>query len=70
MESQKAATVIMQEDLTGETIYNQISALVNDDGRLGEMRKRMRELGKPDAAKTLAQQVMQLSGDYQTSRLK
>jgi UDP-N-acetylglucosamine--N-acetylmuramyl-(pentapeptide) pyrophosphoryl-undecaprenol N-acetylglucosamine transferase len=69
MESQKAATVIMQEDLTGETIYNQISALVNDDGRLGEMRKRMRELGKPDAAKTLAQQVMQLSADYQSTGL-
>jgi len=70
MESQKAATVIMQEDLTGETIYNQISALVNDDGRLAEMRKRMRELGKPDAAKTLAQQVLQLSADYQQERLK
>jgi UDP-N-acetylglucosamine--N-acetylmuramyl-(pentapeptide) pyrophosphoryl-undecaprenol N-acetylglucosamine transferase len=64
VESQKAATVLMQEDLTGETIYNQISALINDDHRLAEMRKRMRELGKPDAAKVLAQQVMQLSSAY------
>jgi UDP-N-acetylglucosamine--N-acetylmuramyl-(pentapeptide) pyrophosphoryl-undecaprenol N-acetylglucosamine transferase len=70
MESQKAATVIMQEDLTGETIYNQISALVNDDGRLAEMRKRMREIGKPDAAKVLAQQVMQLSAAYIEAGLK
>ncbi len=70
VESQKAATVLMQEDLTGETIYNQISALINDDGRLAEMRKRMREMGKPDAAWVLAQQVLQLSSAYLQARLK
>jgi len=67
MESQKAATMIMQEDLTGQTIYNQICALVLDDARLNEMRKRMRELGKPDAASTLAEQVLQLSAEYQSN---
>jgi UDP-N-acetylglucosamine--N-acetylmuramyl-(pentapeptide) pyrophosphoryl-undecaprenol N-acetylglucosamine transferase len=64
MESQKAATVIMQEDLTGEQVYNQVNALLNDDSRLSEMRKRMREIGKPDAAKQLAEQVLQLSAEY------
>jgi UDP-N-acetylglucosamine:LPS N-acetylglucosamine transferase len=57
--------VIMQEDLTGQTIYNQISSLVGDDARLNEMRKRMREIGKPDAARTLAEQVLALSAEYQ-----
>ncbi|MBS1989040.1 MAG: undecaprenyldiphospho-muramoylpentapeptide beta-N-acetylglucosaminyltransferase [Cyanobacteria bacterium SZAS LIN-3] len=70
MESQKAATVIMQEDLTGQTIYNQISSLVSDDARLNEMRKRMREIGKPDAARTLAEQVLALSSEYKQTALQ
>jgi UDP-N-acetylglucosamine--N-acetylmuramyl-(pentapeptide) pyrophosphoryl-undecaprenol N-acetylglucosamine transferase len=65
MESQKAAIVIPQEDLTGETIYNHIAGLIGDDSRLQEMRKRMTEIGKPDAAKILAQQLKEISAAYQ-----
>lgn len=65
MESQKAAVVIPQEDLTAETIYNHIAALIGDDSRLQEMRKRMTEIGKPDAAKILAQQLKEISAQYQ-----
>ncbi|MFA6211170.1 MAG: undecaprenyldiphospho-muramoylpentapeptide beta-N-acetylglucosaminyltransferase [Candidatus Obscuribacterales bacterium] len=65
MESQKAALVIPQEDLTGETIFNHIAALIGDDSRLHEMRKRMTEIGKPDAAKILAQQLKEISAQYQ-----
>lgn len=64
MESQKAAIVVPQEDLTGETLYNHIAALITDDNRLNEMRRRMNELGKPNAAKILAQQLKEISSQY------
>lgn len=64
MESQKAALVVPQEELTGETIYSKIAALMSDDARLVEMRKRMQELGKPDAAKILAQQLKDISSRF------
>jgi UDP-N-acetylglucosamine--N-acetylmuramyl-(pentapeptide) pyrophosphoryl-undecaprenol N-acetylglucosamine transferase len=64
MESQKAAIVVPQEDLTGETLYNHIAALITDDSRLNEMRRRMTELGKPNAAKILAQQLKEISSQY------
>lgn len=65
MESQKAALVVPQEELTEDTIYNKIASLVTDDARLAEMRKRMQELGKPDAAQILAQQLKAISSRYQ-----
>ncbi len=65
VESQKAAVLVPQEDLTGETLYNHIAALISDDVRLTEMRRRMHELGKPNAAKALAQQLKEISDQFQ-----
>jgi len=65
MESQKAAVLVPQESLTGETLYNHIANLISDDSRLLEMRRRMHELGKPDAAKVLAQQLKEISLQFQ-----
>lgn len=65
IESQKAASVIMQEELSGDRLFAEISALINDAGKLADMRKRMKDLGKPDAARILAEQIKELSTAYQ-----
>jgi UDP-N-acetylglucosamine--N-acetylmuramyl-(pentapeptide) pyrophosphoryl-undecaprenol N-acetylglucosamine transferase len=64
IESQKAAVVLMQENLSAETLYEQIVALLCDDARLADMRKRMRDLAKPDAARVLAMQLKEISALY------
>lgn len=64
IESQKAAVVLMQENLSAETLYEQIVALLCDDARLADMRKRMKDLAKPDAARVLAMQLKEISALY------
>lgn len=65
VESQKAAVVLPQESLTADSLFEQIRLLITDDARLSEMRKAMKDLGKPDAARLLADQLKVISSAYQ-----
>lgn len=64
MREQGAALLLAQENLTGETLYSTIVSLIQDEPRLQEMSRRMLALGKPEAARELAQQLLQLSAQY------
>ncbi|MBI4534308.1 MAG: undecaprenyldiphospho-muramoylpentapeptide beta-N-acetylglucosaminyltransferase [Candidatus Melainabacteria bacterium] len=63
---QGAAQLILQSRLTAETLVDEVCKLLKDEARLGQMRRRMLLLGKPQAAKDLACQVIELSAAYQT----
>lgn len=65
VESQKAAVVLPQESLTADSLFEQIRVLITDDARLSEMRKAMKDLGKPDAARLLADQLKAISSAFQ-----
>lgn len=67
VESQKAARVLPQEGLTAATLYDQIHQLITDDALLNDMRKHMKDLGKPDAARLLADQLKEISSRYMSS---
>jgi UDP-N-acetylglucosamine--N-acetylmuramyl-(pentapeptide) pyrophosphoryl-undecaprenol N-acetylglucosamine transferase len=54
-----AAILIQQRDLTPEKLAQRIQSL--DRNRLLEMAKKARALGKPDAARTVAERCIQLT---------
>jgi UDP-N-acetylglucosamine--N-acetylmuramyl-(pentapeptide) pyrophosphoryl-undecaprenol N-acetylglucosamine transferase len=58
--SKGAAKVIMQNDLTGQKLYQEITELLGSS-ELKQMRHHMLALAKPQAATTLAEQVLNLS---------
>ncbi|MBP7860875.1 undecaprenyldiphospho-muramoylpentapeptide beta-N-acetylglucosaminyltransferase [bacterium] len=63
-ESKGAARVIKQEELSAERFVATIQELVLDESeKLSSMQKAMQELGRPDAAKSLAGQLIDLSND-------
>jgi UDP-N-acetylglucosamine--N-acetylmuramyl-(pentapeptide) pyrophosphoryl-undecaprenol N-acetylglucosamine transferase len=53
-----AAILLPQEKLTAETLAEMIRSL--DRGKLLDMAKKARALGKPDAARVVAQRCMEL----------
>jgi UDP-N-acetylglucosamine--N-acetylmuramyl-(pentapeptide) pyrophosphoryl-undecaprenol N-acetylglucosamine transferase len=64
IKSQNAGELLSQENLTGDSLYEAIAALIKDEDRLTTMSKRMLELGKPEAASHLAGQLKELSSKY------
>jgi UDP-N-acetylglucosamine--N-acetylmuramyl-(pentapeptide) pyrophosphoryl-undecaprenol N-acetylglucosamine transferase len=54
-----AATIVMDEALTGELLAARITDLMDDPDRLGRMAARSRTWGRPDAAETLAEAVLE-----------
>ncbi|BAS27707.1 UDP-N-acetylglucosamine--N-acetylmuramyl-(pentapeptide pyrophosphoryl-undecaprenol N-acetylglucosamine transferase [Limnochorda pilosa] len=57
-----AARVLPQAELSGERLARELTSLLNDAGRLQEMRRASRRLGRPEAARTLAELVRDLAG--------
>jgi UDP-N-acetylglucosamine--N-acetylmuramyl-(pentapeptide) pyrophosphoryl-undecaprenol N-acetylglucosamine transferase len=51
------ATVLLDEQLTAETLASRVVALVGDEERLGAMAQRSASFGRPDAAERLADLV-------------
>ena len=43
-------TLILERDLTGEVLYNEIARLLNDENTLAKMRNTTKKLGIPDAS--------------------
>jgi len=54
-----AAVVIPDAELTAERLEAEVSAVLDDEARLGEMAAAARRLAKPDAARRIAEQVLE-----------
>ncbi len=57
-----AATIVMDEALTGELLAVRVTDLVDDPDRLRRMAERARAWSRPDAAQTLAEAVLEAAG--------
>ncbi|HEY9785437.1 MAG TPA: undecaprenyldiphospho-muramoylpentapeptide beta-N-acetylglucosaminyltransferase [Candidatus Obscuribacterales bacterium] len=65
VESQGAATMILQSELTGERLCKTVLDLLQDETKLQTMREHMARLGRPSAAANIANQLRALSADFQ-----
>src|SRR6185437_9442980 len=65
MEQKGAATVIPQDQLTGDLLKQEVLRLLHDDERLRSMQKSMLSCGKPQAASDLALQLKEVSTSFQ-----
>jgi UDP-N-acetylglucosamine--N-acetylmuramyl-(pentapeptide) pyrophosphoryl-undecaprenol N-acetylglucosamine transferase len=63
-----ASVCILSKDATVERLAAEISTLVDDRARLAAMAENARSLGKPDAAKVIAEDLLELGGIDGTSR--
>jgi len=59
MRSGGAAVVIPDAELTAERLGAEVAAVLDDEARLGEMAAAARRLAKPDAARRIADQVLE-----------
>jgi UDP-N-acetylglucosamine--N-acetylmuramyl-(pentapeptide) pyrophosphoryl-undecaprenol N-acetylglucosamine transferase len=53
-----AATVLRDEELSGERLAAEVAAAIGDDGRMAEMTAASRSLAMPDAARRIADEVL------------
>ncbi len=59
MERAGAATIVEDEALDPEALLAEVGGILGDDARLGHMASAARELAKPRAARTIADQVLE-----------
>jgi UDP-N-acetylglucosamine--N-acetylmuramyl-(pentapeptide) pyrophosphoryl-undecaprenol N-acetylglucosamine transferase len=59
MRSGGAATLIPDSELTGERLRAEVAAVLEDEARLREMAAASRRLAKPDAARRIADEVLE-----------
>lgn len=57
-----AARFVTDAEMTGERFYSEVTGLLNDRARLGEMSAAMKRLGKPKAAKLAADLALEIAG--------
>ena len=55
-----AAEMIIEKELTGQVLGNRIKELITDEDKRREMGRRARELARPDAAKDIIDQCLEL----------
>ena len=60
VEAAGAAKVILDKDLTGENLLEEIEKLLISDNELQAMKKAAKSLGRPDAAAEIAQQALNM----------
>ena len=56
------AVMLPQQELTGERLAREVTALLHDPGRLRVMGERSRGMGRPDAAQAIVRECLQLIG--------
>ncbi len=61
VEKAGAAKVILNKDLTGQVLINAIEELLSDAGRLKAMSEASKTLGRPQAADTIAELILELA---------
>lgn len=66
LEAKGAATVILQKDLTPALLASTVKSILFDKEKLAGMKTAIAAMGKPDAAKEIAQQLKELSTSYQS----
>jgi UDP-N-acetylglucosamine--N-acetylmuramyl-(pentapeptide) pyrophosphoryl-undecaprenol N-acetylglucosamine transferase len=57
-----AATVLADDELSADRLASEVSALLGDGKRLGEMADASRGLARPDAARRIADEVLEAAG--------
>jgi UDP-N-acetylglucosamine--N-acetylmuramyl-(pentapeptide) pyrophosphoryl-undecaprenol N-acetylglucosamine transferase len=62
MQRAGAATVLRDEELSGERLAAEVAATIGDDGRMAEMTAASRSLAMPDAARRIADEVLAAAG--------
>jgi UDP-N-acetylglucosamine--N-acetylmuramyl-(pentapeptide) pyrophosphoryl-undecaprenol N-acetylglucosamine transferase len=60
LERAGAAMVILERDLSGDTLHRALASLLNDQTRWQQMRESSLKLGKPDAATAIYQVLAQI----------
>jgi UDP-N-acetylglucosamine--N-acetylmuramyl-(pentapeptide) pyrophosphoryl-undecaprenol N-acetylglucosamine transferase len=68
IESKGGALVIAQKSLSPDGLYKAVRDLLGNPKRLEKMRSSMRELGRPHAAREIAEQLQNLSSKHQFRR--
>jgi len=58
LEAEGAAIMIKDRDLDGNTLKTAIESLISDKTRLEQMSKKLKDLARPDAAKTIAGHIL------------
>lgn len=58
LETEGAAIMIKDGDLTGKTLKAAIDSLISDKKKLKQMSKKLKDLARPDAAKTIAGHIL------------
>lgn len=64
LESKGGARVIAQEGLSSAMLLDELSTLLDDNEKMAAMAAAMKEMGRPRAAKDLAEQLLRLSSKY------
>jgi UDP-N-acetylglucosamine--N-acetylmuramyl-(pentapeptide) pyrophosphoryl-undecaprenol N-acetylglucosamine transferase len=62
MQRAGAATVLRDEELSGERLAVEVAAVIGDDGRMAQMTAASRSLAMPDAARRIADEVLAAAG--------
>ncbi len=62
MQRAGAATVLRDEELSGERLAAEVAVAIGDDGRMAEMTAASRSLAMPDAARRIADEVLAAAG--------
>ncbi|WP_338048676.1 undecaprenyldiphospho-muramoylpentapeptide beta-N-acetylglucosaminyltransferase [Paludifilum halophilum] len=65
IEEQGAGRMILERDLTGDGLWSVISEMTEDDAGHEKMSQAARELGRPDAAEVIIDELVQLSRSKQ-----
>lgn len=68
LERAGAARILPQAELSGERLAREVAALLNDAGKLQSMRRASRRLGRPQAARDLAELVRELATGQERRR--
>ncbi|MEZ4535547.1 MAG: undecaprenyldiphospho-muramoylpentapeptide beta-N-acetylglucosaminyltransferase [Cyanobacteriota/Melainabacteria group bacterium] len=64
LESKGGARVIAQDGLSSAMLLDELSTLLDDNEKMAAMAAAMKEMGRPQAAKDLAEQLLRLSSKY------
>ena len=60
LQKEGAAQIILQEDLTSQSLAQKLSSLLSDDERLERMGKQSKKMGKPDSVALLVNEMEKL----------
>jgi UDP-N-acetylglucosamine--N-acetylmuramyl-(pentapeptide) pyrophosphoryl-undecaprenol N-acetylglucosamine transferase len=57
LEKEKAAKCLIEKNTTGDQLYQEINDLLNDDNKLSDMKTKMKNLARPNAASDIVSDI-------------